>query len=50
LFYTENWNKKWDGRYKGKDANAGTYVWYLNYFDPDRNKQVVLKGTTILIR
>ena len=50
LFYTENWNKKWDGRYKGKDANAGTYVWYLNYFDPERNKQVVLKGATILIR
>ena len=29
--------------------NAGTYVWYLSYFDGDRNKQVVLKGTTILI-
>jgi gliding motility-associated-like protein len=50
LFYTENWTKKWDGRYKSKDAAAGTYVWYLNYFDPDRNKQFVLKGSTILIR
>ena len=50
LFYTENWTKKWDGKYKSKEVNTGTYVWYLSYLDGDRNKQVVLKGTTILIR
>lgn len=40
----------WNGRHKGQPAEAGTYVWQLNYVDPISRKVVYEKGTTILIR
>ena len=50
VFYSENWEKKWNGRYKGRDADVGTYVWVLRYTHTDTGKQVEQKGTSILIR
>ena len=50
VFYSENWEKKWNGRYKERDADVGTYVWVLRYTHSDTGKQVEQKGTSILIR
>ena len=50
IFYTTNWTNKWDGRYKGQPADAGTYVWILTFINTDTNKAVKQKGTSILIR
>jgi gliding motility-associated-like protein len=50
VFYTTNWEIKWDGKVKGINQNAGTYVWTLKYTNIDTNKAIFEKGTTILIR
>jgi gliding motility-associated-like protein len=50
IWETRNWTRKWDGRLNGVLSQTGTYVWTLQYFDPDRQRQVSLKGTTVLIR
>jgi gliding motility-associated-like protein len=50
LFYTNDWQRKWDGKYKGLPQVPGTYVWVLEYLNLESNKQVYEKGTTILIR
>ena len=50
LFYTEDWRKRWNGMYRAKASDMGTYVWILTYTDPDTNKKVELKGTSVLIR
>ncbi len=50
VFYTENWQQKWDGKFKNLPQNPGTYVWTLEYTNTDTNKRVQQKGTSILIR
>lgn len=50
IFYTTNREQKWDGRFKGQDADAGTYVWMLDYIHTDTGRKVQQKGTVILIR
>jgi len=50
VFFTRNWQMKWDGNFKGQQADPGTYVWYLQYIDTDTGRQVRRKGTTLLIR
>ena len=50
IFFSTNWLNKWDGRYRGKGVDAGTYVWMLEYTDADTNRAVQQKGTVILIR
>lgn len=50
LFFTRDWNIKWDGSFKGQGADAGTYVWVLSYVNIDTGLKVEQKGTTILIR
>ncbi len=50
VFYTENWQQKWDGKYKNEPQNPGTYAWTLEYTNTDNNKRIQLKGTSILIR
>lgn len=49
VFFTRNWLNKWDGKFRGQAADAGTYVWVLDYIN-DSNKPVHQKGTVILIR
>ena len=49
VFRTTDWQKKWNGKVRGRDADAGTYVWVLTYTD-DSGKKVSQKGTSILIR
>lgn len=50
LYYTEDWTKPWDGRFKGNGADPGTYVWTLEYINTDDNRKVFQKGYTVLIR
>lgn len=50
LFYTNDWQNKWDGTFKGQGADPGTYVWILTYTHTDTNRRIEQKGTTILIR
>jgi len=49
VFYTNNWNSKWDGTVAGEPQDAGTYVWLLQYTDAT-NTKVFLKGTVVLLR
>lgn len=49
VFYTEDWTKKWNGKYKGKPADGGVYIWLLSYTDINNNK-VETKGTVLLIK
>ena len=49
VFFSNNIQKKWDGRVKGAKQNAGTFVWrctYKFFNGPELSK----KGTFVLIR
>jgi gliding motility-associated-like protein len=50
VFYSTDWQQKWDGKVKGIQQNPGAYAWILKYTNIETNKQVFEKGTTILIR
>ena len=50
LFFTKNWQEKWDGSFKGRGCDPGTYVWMLQYTHLDTGQKVEQKGTVILIR
>jgi gliding motility-associated-like protein len=50
VFETSDWTNKWDGTFKGQPANAGTYVWLLQYTDGETGEKYFSKGTTVLIR
>jgi gliding motility-associated-like protein len=49
LYTTNKINAGWDGKYKGKTQDPGTYVWQANATDY-KNKKIFKKGTVILIR
>jgi len=49
VFATNNFLKGWDGTYKGKDSEIGTYYWLLSAVGID-NKEKMIKGDVILIR
>ena len=40
----------WDGMFNGKVQPAGTYVWYIQYFDPILKRELREQGTVELIR
>ena len=48
VFYTTDAGKGWDGRYKGKEANAGVYVYTLS--GQDEKGKLALRGTVLLTR
>jgi gliding motility-associated-like protein len=49
VFQSNQWLKGWDGTYKGKPAETGTYVWLIKGMDK-YGKVVEMKGTVILVR
>ncbi len=49
IFSTTRDGEGWDGTYKGVPAEAGTYVWFLEYMD-ENNKVVSHKGSLMLVR
>ena len=49
VFQTSQLLKGWDGKYKGKDAPTGTYVWAIKGIDK-YGKVVEMRGTVLLMR
>lgn len=49
IFSTTDMKKGWDGTYKGRGQDPGTYVWYGEGIDYT-GKKVSVKGTVILVR
>lgn len=49
LFYSNDWTKRWDGKFRGQGADPGTYVWMLSYTDA-AGRRVNQKGSSVLIR
>ncbi len=49
LFSSTNPYNKWDGKFKGTDADQGTYVWFAVYSINNKPKQTQ-KGTVTIIR
>lgn len=52
VFATNNPDIQWDGRYKGRFAQEGVYVWVITYYG-NRNRRPISmqeKGTVTLIR
>ncbi len=50
VFETRDWTKRWDGTFKGKQLETGSYVYFLQYTLSDTGKKFSQKGTTVLIR
>lgn len=50
VFETNDSNKAWDGKIKGRIANMGAYTWIIEYYNPFENKNVSRKGTVMLVR
>jgi gliding motility-associated-like protein len=50
LFESNDWKKRWDGKFKGSLQGTGTYVWMLTYTNRDTGQKVLKKGTVTMIR
>ncbi len=49
LFETSQWNKGWDGTFKGKPQAVGNYIWMIK--GRGRNGRVIeMKGNVLLVR
>ena len=49
VFETNQWNKGWDGTYKGVPQAIGNYIWMINGLGKN-GKVIEMKGNVILIR
>jgi gliding motility-associated-like protein len=49
VFYTTDYNKGWDGIFKGARMNMGNFVWFCSAVDY-RGKTLFRKGNVLLIR
>lgn len=49
VFYSTKYGESWDGKIKGLEAEAGVYVWQLEYYDKS-DTLIKQKGTVTLIR
>ena len=50
IFYTNSWDQRWDGKYKGEPQPPATYVWTLDYVNLETGLRLLEKGSTVLIR
>jgi gliding motility-associated-like protein len=50
VFETNDKTRGWDGKFRGKDTPAGTYVYFLEYRETNANSLQQLKGSFVLIR
>jgi gliding motility-associated-like protein len=50
IFESKDWEKGWDGTFKGEPQEPGVYVWTLSYTNWDTGKDVFRKGSAVLIR
>ncbi len=49
VYYTEDMNFRWDGRYKSKKVQDGTYIWKLIY-KPNREIEQLMTGHVNVLR
>jgi gliding motility-associated-like protein len=49
IYYSEDINEKWDGKYKGQPANIDTYV-YIVTAKNNAGEEILKKGSLILLR
>ncbi|MFA9214912.1 MAG: gliding motility-associated C-terminal domain-containing protein [Candidatus Methylacidiphilales bacterium] len=49
VFYTNNHEEKWDGKFNGKECQADVYFYTLDYQFPLTTTKSI-KGTVTLIR
>lgn len=50
VYFSNLHTGKWDGRVNGRVQDAGVYIWMFSYTEAQTKKQVLLKGTTLLVR
>jgi len=50
IFHSTNSGAVWDGTFNNQQQQTGTYVWVIEYEDPFTKKNVVGKGTVVLVR
>jgi len=50
IFETNDYNRGWDGTFKGKPQPSGNYVWLGSVRNLYTNETTVLKGNVLLIR
>jgi gliding motility-associated-like protein len=50
LFHAQQNGPGWDGRYKGKEVEQGTYLWYLRYKVDGQAHIYTRKGDVTLVR
>lgn len=50
VYFSNLHTGKWDGRVNGRLQDAGVYIWMFSYTEAQTKKQVLLKGTTLLVR
>jgi gliding motility-associated-like protein len=50
IYTTDDWRTGWDGTYKGRPAEIGTYTFYVEYTKELTNKKEMIKGNVTLIR
>jgi gliding motility-associated-like protein len=49
MFKTNSIEVGWDGKFKGKVQDIGTYVWYAEGYDYKADKKIMQKGTVVLL-
>ncbi len=50
VFHTTSSTDGWDGRYNGKDADAGVYIYVLSGYTDNSNKVITMQGNVTLLR
>jgi gliding motility-associated-like protein len=50
IYFTKLQGDSWDGKYRLSPQDAGTYMYYLKYIDPQTNVESVYRGDIILLR
>jgi hypothetical protein len=49
VYSNNNFRVGWDGRYKGRDCEIGSYYWVISAVDLN-NKEQLFKGDITLLR
>jgi len=50
IFETSGSNNGWDGTFKGKPVEHGTYIYRIAYRDFQTKKTMVVQGTVMVVR
>jgi gliding motility-associated-like protein len=50
IYATDDWRSGWDGTYKGREAEIGTYTYFVEYTKELTTKKEMLKGNVTLIK